>query len=102
MYVNTSSAVSRKCVVPFGKRRRRLVATFSSCSRASAAPGCAKIVRTSAATIACAWLGTWARRFRVKCTRQRCQLAPARISAMASFRASWASEMTSLTPSSRS
>lgn len=38
--------------------------------------GCAKIVRTIAATGSRAECGIVASRFRMKCTRQRCQLAP--------------------------
>src|ERR1700732_1309968 len=40
-----------------------------------------------------------ARALRMKCTRQRCQLAPSTLAA-AALRPSWASEMTSLTPRS--
>ena len=52
-----------------------------------------------AAATTVVWLrGTWASAFLMKCTRQRCQVAPARLRAMAALRPSWASEMTSFTP----
>ena len=52
-----------------------------------------------AAATTVVWLrGTWARAFLMKCTRQRCHVAPVSERAMAAFRPSWASEMTSFTP----
>ena len=52
-----------------------------------------------AAATTVVWLrGTWASALRMKCTRQRCQVAPVRVRAMAALSPSWASEMTSLVP----
>jgi hypothetical protein len=45
--------------------------------------------------------GTVASRFRMKCTRHRCQVVPARTVLIAVFSPSWASEMTSAPPSVR-
>src|SRR4051812_12253925 len=57
-----------------------------------------KIVRTVAATIACAVFGTRASRFRRKCTRQRCPAAPTNPSRTACLRPGYASQTTSCTP----
>ena len=52
-----------------------------------AGSGWAKTVRIVAATISAAALGTSARAFRMKWTRQRCQLAPWRTAAIAALQA---------------
>ena len=57
-------------------------------------------MRTAAATISALPLGTRVSMFRRKCTRQRCQPAPANTATIADLRPSWASEMTSCTPCS--
>ena len=51
----------------------------------------------AAATIGRCEGPTWASALRMKCTRQRCQVADSTFAA-AAFSPSWASEMTSLTP----
>ena len=55
-------------------------------------------MRTIAATASWACLGTTESRFRMKCTRHRCQVASCRIFAIAWRRPSWASEITRRTP----
>jgi hypothetical protein len=78
----------------------RVVATLSTWSATSAGVSWAKIVRMVTATISAEALGTRARAFRRKWTRQRCQQAPARTAEMACFSPVWASETTSWTPAS--
>ncbi|BCI69435.1 hypothetical protein SPKIRA_20960 [Sphingomonas paucimobilis] len=56
--------------------------------------------RMAAATTVFWPLGTYASALRMKWTRQRCQVA-LRTRVIAALRPSWASEMTSLTPSAR-
>ena len=81
-----------------GHRARSWSATWRQVRVAEAWSGCTKAWRMAAATTV-VWLrGTWARAFLMKCTRQRCQVAPARLRAMAASSPSWASEMTSLVP----
>ena len=81
-----------------GHRARSWSATWRQVRVAEAWSGWAKAWRMAAATTV-VWLrGTWARAFLMKCTRQRCQVAPARLRAMAASSPSWASEMTSLVP----
>src|SRR5829696_8238765 len=75
-----------------------MAATLSSWSVTSAAVGWAKMVRIAAATISAEALGTRASTLRRKCTRQRCQPAPARTAPLACLRPVWASETTSCTP----
>jgi hypothetical protein len=56
--------------------------------------------RTTVATRSCDALGTLDMRFLMKWARQRCQEAPGRQEAIASFNPWWASDTTSLTPES--
>src|SRR3990170_8112281 len=56
------------------------------------------MVRKAAATIDLSPRGTCASKFLMKCTRQRCQVTPARTWASAFFRPSWASLVTNCTP----
>jgi hypothetical protein len=63
-----------------------------------AGSGWAKIERTSVATSDWADFGTRVSRLRMKCVRQRCQLAPGSVAAIASTSPGWASEVTSRTP----
>src|SRR5437870_6775232 len=72
--------------------------TRACCAQVVSASGCSKTERTSVATIACADFGTRVSRLRTKCVRQRCQLAPGNTPAIAFFKPSWASEITSCTP----
>jgi hypothetical protein len=73
-------------------------ATRSTWARTSFGPGWAKIVRIAAATISAWSLLTLASTLRMKCTRQRCQLAPCITVAMALTRPLWASLIVSCTP----
>ncbi len=57
-----------------------------------------KIERTSVATALCAAFGTWVSRLLMKWVRQRCQLEPGSVAAMASWSPLWASEVTLTTP----
>ncbi len=59
-----------------------------------------KIVRIAAATISALPFGTRASTLRMKCTRQRCQLAPSSTAAIAAFSPVCASEMTNCVPAS--
>lgn len=72
----------------------------TSCSRsiAEAWSGWAKTVRTIAATVSWAPLGTVESRLRMKWTRHRCQVDSLSTFAIAWRNPSWASEITSLTP----
>src|SRR5579859_5552538 len=70
----------------------------STVSWALAWSGWAKTVRSVAATICCATLGTVAIALRMKWTRHRCQLAPTKTLATACLRPRWESEMTKCTP----
>jgi len=93
-----SSAAFSSSAAVWGKRARRPSATLCNCVSALACSGCAKVVRTIAATASRMPCGTRAIRFRMKWTRQRCQAAPLRTVPIACFRPSWASEMTNRTP----
>src|SRR5262245_1217969 len=95
-----SSAAASSRAAASGNRRRTPSTTRRSWARALAWSGCAKIVRTTAATASRAALGTRARRLRMKCTRHRCQLAPVSTVATARLRPSGASEITNRTPRS--
>ena len=52
----------------------------------------------AAATMSWPALGTWDRRLRRKCTRQRCQQQPWNMRLIAAVRPRWASEITSRVP----
>jgi hypothetical protein len=65
------------------KRSSSIRATSYSLAIAETWSGSAKIIRTSAATASWACLGTTDRRFRMKWTRQGCQLASCRTLAIA-------------------
>ena len=79
------------------KRVRSPSTTLCSCAMAFARSGCAKIVRTIAAAGSRAECGIVASRLRMKCTRQRCQLAPDSTIESAFRSPSRASKMTSFT-----
>jgi hypothetical protein len=73
---NSSSALSRSIVSSLGNCRPSIPAIMSSCSWTWAASGWAKMVRIAAATISAEPLGTRARTFLRKWTRQRWIAAP--------------------------
>lgn len=93
-----SGAASTRRSPTSGNWRASLSAIEASCSCTASVSGWAKMVRIAAATISCEPLGTRERTLRMKCTRQRCQAAPAITAPMAALRPSWASEITSRTP----
>ena len=65
-------------------------------ARTDCASSRAKVLRTSVATKPCIDFGTRVGRFRMKCVRQRCQLAPRSTDEIASFSAGCASDTTRL------
>src|SRR5215211_4119850 len=92
-----SSWASSSILATAGNFGCSMAATLPTCSVTSAPVGWAKIVRIAAATISAEPLGTLARTFLRKWTRQRCQQAPAMTAAMAPLRPVWASQTTSWT-----
>src|SRR5207237_1200661 len=82
----------------FGEATRELIDDPAVLLVHVTASGCAKIVRTIVATNDWALFGTRVSRLRMKCVRQRCQLAPGSVAAIASTRPGCASELTRRTP----
>jgi hypothetical protein len=92
-----SGPASSSSAAASGKRPSSWATILACCSRTDSASGWAKIERTIVATKLCALLGTRVSRLRMKCMRQRCQLAPGGVAAIAT-RPGWASEVTRRTP----
>src|ERR1700736_693002 len=81
----------------FGQLGRSWSATFRHCAVAASASSWAKAVAMKAETTRRPLLPACASALRMKCTRQRCQLALSTLATVA-LMPSWASEITSLTP----